>query len=156
MNVDHDVFSKLIDLLPVIQETALECLERELELFEHDRSRMFIEREDILRFFRFLQRKWALDLIYILLIQGELHFNEIRRILEGISSRTLTDRLSELEERGIITRTVHQDRPVKVIYSLTGFGKGLAALFVPVLLYGLSHRPSSPECTPEQKAQPSC
>ena len=140
MHIDRDVFSKLVDLLPVIQETALECLERELELFEHDRSRMFMEREGILQFFRFLQRKWALDIIYVLLIQGELHFNEIRRILEGISSRTLTDRLSEMEERGIITRTVHQDKPVKVIYSLTDFGRGLAALFVPVLFYGLSYK----------------
>ena len=140
MHIDRDVFSKLVDLLPIIQETALECLERELELFKHDRSRMFMEREGILRFFRFLQRKWALDIIYVLLIQGELHFNEIRRTLEGISSRTLTDRLSELEERGIITRTVHQDKPVKVIYSLTDYGKGLAALFVPVLFYGLSYK----------------
>ena len=140
MHIDHDVFSKLIDLLPVIQETALECLERELELFKHDRSRMFMEREGILRFFRFLQRKWALDLIYVLLIQGELHFNEIRRTLEGISSRTLTDRLSELEESGIVTRTVHQGKPVKVIYALTEFGRGLAALFVPVLFYGLSYK----------------
>ena len=140
MHIDHDVFSKLGDLLPVIQETALECLEKELELFKHDRSRMFMEREGILRFFRFLQRKWALDIIYVLLIQDELHFNEIRRTLEGISSRTLTDRLSELEERGIITRTVHQEKPVKVIYSLTDYGRGLAALFVPVLFYGLSYK----------------
>ena len=140
MHIDRDVFSKLVDLLPIIQETALECLERELELFKHDRSRMFMEREGILRFFRFLQRKWALDIIYVLLIQGELHFNEIRRTLEGISSRTLTDRLSELEESGIVTRTVHQGKPVKVIYALTEFGRGLAALFVPVLFYGLSYK----------------
>ena len=142
MHLEHDVFSKLLELLPVIQETTLECLEMELELFRHDRSRMLAEREDIMRFFRFLQRKWALDTIYTLLIRGEIHFNEIRRTLEGISSRTLTDRLTELEERGIITRRVHQGKPVKVTYSLTDFGRGLAALFVPVLLYGLSHRPS--------------
>jgi len=98
-----------------------------------------MEREGILRFFRFLQRKWALDIIYVLLIQGQLHFNEIRRVLEGISSRTLTDRLSELEGRGIVVRTVHRDKPVKVMYSLTDFGRGLAALFVPVLFYGLSY-----------------
>jgi len=139
LQFDHDVFSKLIDLLPVIRETSLECLKKELELHKHDKSRMFMERKGILRFFRFLQRKWTLDIIYILLIQDELHFNEIRRILNGVSSRTLTDRLSELKEIGIITRTVHQDKPVKVIYSLTDYGKGLAALFVPVLFYGLNH-----------------
>lgn len=98
-----------------------------------------MERKSILKFFHFLQRKWTLDIIYILLIQGELHFNGIRRILEGISSRTLTDRLSELEKIGIISRTVQQDKPIKVIYALTEYGKGLAALFVPVLFYGLTN-----------------
>ena len=99
MLIDQDIFSELLDLLPIIKETSLECLRRELESFKHDRSRMSMEREGFLRFFRFLQRKWAVDIIYILLIQEELHFNGIRRLLEGISSRTLTDRLVELEER---------------------------------------------------------
>ncbi|EMR73154.1 putative transcriptional regulator, partial [Thaumarchaeota archaeon SCGC AB-539-E09] len=49
-------------------------------------------------------------------------------------------RLSEMEEIGIITRNVRQDKPVKVIYSLTDYGKGFAALFVPVLFYGLSYK----------------
>ena len=140
MHIDQDVFSKLIDLIPVIQDTALECLEKELALHKHDRSRMFTEREGFMRFFRLLQRKWALDVIYVLLIQGKLHFNELRRVLEGVSSRTLTDRLSELGERGIVARAVHQGKPVKVIYSLTEYGRGLAALFVPVLFYGVSNK----------------
>ena len=139
MHIEDDVFSELVNLLPVIQETALGCLEKELNSFKHDSSRMLMEREGIQRFFRFLQRKWALDIIYVLLIRGQLHFNEIRRVLEGVSSRTLTDRLSELEGRGIVARTVHGDKPVKVMYSLTDFGRGLAALFVPVLFYGLSY-----------------
>jgi DNA-binding HxlR family transcriptional regulator len=140
LHIDQDVFSELIDLVPIIQDTALECLEKELTLHRHDRSRMFTEREGFMRFFRLLQRKWALDVIYVLLIQGELHFNELRRVLEGVSSRTLTDRLSELGERGIVSRAVRQDKPVKVMYSLTDYGRGLAALFVPVLFYGLSNQ----------------
>ena len=140
MHIEDDVFSELVDLLPVIQETALGCLEKELNLFKHDSARMFMEREGILRFFCFLQRKWALDIIYVLLIQGQLHFNEMRRVLEGVSSRTLTDRLSGLEGRGIVARTIHGDKPVKVMYSLTEFGRGLAALFIPVLYYGLNYK----------------
>ena len=139
IHIDKSVFSKLIELLPVIQETSLECLQRELELYKHDKNRILMERMSILKFFHFLQRKWTLDIIYILLIQGEIHFNGIKRTLEGISSRTLTDRLSELEKIGIISRTVYQDKPIKVIYSLTEYGKGLAALFVPVLFYGLTN-----------------
>ena len=140
MQIDKDVFSELLNLLPMIQETSMRCLRRELELFRHDRSRMSMEREVFLRFFRFLQRKWAVDIIYVLLIQGELHFNEIGRLLEGISSRTLADRLVELEERGVINRKVQQSRPVKVIYSLTSFGKGLVTLLVPVFLYASEYK----------------
>ena len=99
-----------------------------------------MEREAFLRFFRFLQRKWAVDILYVLLIQGELHFNEIRRLLEGISSRTLADRLVEFEERGVINRQIQRSRPVKVIYSLTRFGRGLVALLVPVFLYALRYQ----------------
>ena len=140
MQIDHDVFSKLLNLLPIIQEASLECLRRELESFDHDGSRMSMEREGFLRFFRFLQRKWAIDVMYVLLVQEELHFNEIRRLLEGVSSRTLTDRLVELEERGVIDRKVQRTRPVMVKYSLTDFGRGLVALLVPVFLYASSHQ----------------
>jgi DNA-binding HxlR family transcriptional regulator len=139
VKLDQDVFSELLNLLPAIQETSLKCLHRELELFKHDSSRMSMEREMFLHFFRFLQRKWAVDIIYVLLIKGELHFNEIRRLLKGVSSRTLADRLVELEERGVINRQVQQSRPVKVIYSLTSFGKGLVSLLVPVFLYASSY-----------------
>lgn len=135
MGKNQDVFSELLDLVPIIQKASLKCLRRELELFKHDRSRMASERDKFLRFFHFLQRKWTVDIIYVLLIQKELHFNEIRRLLENISSRTLTDRLTELEERRVVNRRVQQTRPVKVIYSLTSFGKGLVTLLVPVFLY---------------------
>ena len=140
MQIDHDVFSELLDLVPVIQETSLKCLRRELETFKHEDSRITMEREVFLRFFRFLQRKWAVDILYVLLIQGELHFNAIRRLLEGISSRTLADRLVELEARGVINRQIQRSRPVKVIYSLTSFGRGLVALLVPVFLYAVSYQ----------------
>ena len=139
IQVDESVFTKLADLIPLIQETSRECLNRELELHNHDSTRILMEREGILTFFHFLQRKWTFDIIYILLIQKELHFNGLRRILEGISSRTLTDRLSELEDIGIISRTVQQDKPIKVLYSLTKYGEGIATLFVPILYYGLTH-----------------
>jgi DNA-binding HxlR family transcriptional regulator len=140
MQIDQDVFSELLNLLPIIQETSLECLRRELGSFEHDGSRMSMEREGFLRFFRFLQRKWVIDVMYVLLVQEELHFNEIRRLLEGVSSRTLTDRLVELGERGVIGRKVQRSRPVMVKYSLTDFGRGLVALLVPVFLYASSHQ----------------
>jgi DNA-binding HxlR family transcriptional regulator len=140
LHINREVFSELLNLLPIIQETSLECLRRELELFEHDGTRMSMEREEFLHFFKFLQRKWAIDIIYTLLVQEELHFNEIRRLLKSVSSRTLTDRLVELGERGIIKRRVQQGRPVKVIYSLTSFGRGLVALLVPVFLYASSHQ----------------
>lgn len=140
MSYDRAIFSELLDLIPVIQETTLECLHRELDSFRHDSQRMSMEREGFLEFFRFLQRKWSIDVIYVLLVQDGLHFNEIRRLLGGISSRTLADRLVELEDRGVIDRSVQETRPVKVLYSLTEYGRGLIALLVPVFLYSIQFR----------------
>ena len=135
MQIDQDIFGELLNLIPVIQETSLTCLRKELELFKHDKTRMSLEREEFLKVFRFLQRKWTLDIVYILLVQEVMHFNEMRRLLGRVSSRTLTERLVELKEMGVVNREVLQERPVKVAYSLTEFGRGLVSLLVPLFIF---------------------
>lgn len=56
------------------------------------------------------------------LLEGTKRFGELTRLLDGVSPRTLTRQLRELEEHGIITRHVHQQIPPKVDYSLTPLG----------------------------------
>jgi DNA-binding HxlR family transcriptional regulator len=68
--------------------------------------------------------RWKVLVIHHLL-QGTRRFGELTRLLKGISARTLTRQLRELEECGLIDRFVHQQIPPKVEYSLTDLGRNL-------------------------------
>jgi len=68
--------------------------------------------------------RWKVLVIHHLL-EGKQRFGELTRLLGGISARTLTRQLRELEDCGIIDRQVHQQIPPKVEYSLTPLGKKL-------------------------------
>src|SRR5262245_32473029 len=68
--------------------------------------------------------RWKVLVIHHLL-HGAKRFGEPTRLLHGISARTLTRQLRELEASGIIHRYVHQQIPPKVEYSLTPLGSKL-------------------------------
>ena len=68
--------------------------------------------------------RWKVLVIHHLL-EGTRRFGELTRLLKGVSARTLTRQLRELEESGIINRYVHRQIPPKVEYSLTPLGSKL-------------------------------
>jgi len=68
--------------------------------------------------------RWKVLVIHHLL-ESKLRFGEMTRLLGGVSARTLTRQLRELEECGVIDRHVHQQVPPKVEYSLTPLGREL-------------------------------
>jgi DNA-binding HxlR family transcriptional regulator len=59
----------------------------------------------------------------------------LKEHLPGIGSRTLSQRLKELEGQGIVARTVFPEVPVRVEYSLTPKGARLGDLFLPVIAH---------------------
>jgi DNA-binding HxlR family transcriptional regulator len=69
-----------------------------------------------------LEGKWTL-LILRELFQGTRRFGELRTTLEGVSPKTLTERLRFLEDRGVILRTIYPEIPPRVEYSLTERGR---------------------------------
>ena len=69
--------------------------------------------------------KWSV-LVIMLLIEGPRRFNELKRMIDGISQRMLTLTLRGLERDGLVTRTVFQTIPPRVDYELTDLGRGLA------------------------------
>lgn len=79
--------------------------------------------------------KWVVEIVVVLSQRGTLRFNELKASLGGISSRTLTQRLRELEERGLVDRKLFDEMPVRVEYSLTRKGLDVAALALPLVLY---------------------
>jgi len=68
--------------------------------------------------------KWSV-LVIMLLGGGPRRFNELKRMVGGISQRMLTLTLRGLERDGLITRTVFPTIPPRVDYELTDLGRGL-------------------------------
>ena len=68
--------------------------------------------------------KWKL-LILRNLLQRPWRFNELRKDLEGISQKVLTDSLRSMEADGIISRTVYAEVPPRVEYALNDLGETL-------------------------------
>ncbi len=79
--------------------------------------------------FELLGRKWTLHTVGFLSEADSVRFNELKRMLDGISPRTLSDRLSELEEMGLIERIDHGTIPPKVEYRLTEKGEDLDRIY---------------------------
>jgi DNA-binding HxlR family transcriptional regulator len=71
--------------------------------------------------------KWTV-LIIRRLAEGTLRFAQLRRAVDGISQKVLTNTLRTLERNGIVTRRVYASVPPKVEYSLTGLGRSLCNL----------------------------
>ena len=74
--------------------------------------------------FAVLQEKWALPIIYVLL-QGQLGFNEMGRAAGAVNPATLAQRLSRLEQVGLIRKRVQSVMPPRTLYELTSEGRAL-------------------------------
>ncbi|MGA8117340.1 MAG: helix-turn-helix domain-containing protein [Actinocatenispora sp.] len=74
-----------------------------------------------------LANKWTL---YVLaaLREGPCRFNELRRILDGVTQKMLTQTLRALERDGLVRREVFATVPLRVEYSLTELGVGAGRL----------------------------
>jgi DNA-binding HxlR family transcriptional regulator len=70
------------------------------------------------------------------LISGPKRFGDMIESLEGVSTRTLTQKLKKLEGQNIISRTEYKEKPPRVEYSLTSKGKGLKKIVSALLQYG--------------------
>ena len=84
-----------------------------------------------------LDGKWTMLVIRDLL-DGTRRFGELRRSLAGISPKTLTDRLRELEESGLVTRTMYAEIPPRVEYDLTERGRRLSPVLSALADFGRS------------------
>jgi DNA-binding HxlR family transcriptional regulator len=82
-----------------------------------------------------LLQKWSIEICFLLRMKEPRRFNELKENLPGIGSRTLSQRLKELESQGIVQRTVFPEVPVRVEYRLTPKGSRLGDLFLPVIAH---------------------
>ena len=86
--------------------------------------------------------KWKLLILRNLLMRP-WRFNELRKNLEGISQKVLTDSLRSLEEDGIIIRTVFPEVPPRVEYSLSNLGESMRPILDAMASFGNHYKETS-------------
>ncbi len=95
-------------------------------------------------------QKWSFEILFLLRMKERLRFNELKeeltsvsqhgiagkvKQLAGVGSRTLSQRLKDLEAQGLVRREVYPEVPVRVEYSLTAKGLRFGDLIMPVIAH---------------------
>ncbi len=83
--------------------------------------------------------KWKL-LIMRNLLARPWRFNELKKDLEGISQKVLTDSLRSMEADGIITRTVYPEVPPRVEYALSELGESMRPIIKAMEVWGTEYK----------------
>lgn len=83
--------------------------------------------------------KWKL-LILRDILSGTKRFGELRKNLDGISQKVLTNSLREMETDGLVIRTVFAEVPPRVEYSLSDIGKTLRPIIDAMEIWGLDYK----------------
>ena len=88
-------------------------------------------------------RRWTGAIVFILL-KARCRFATLREAIPDITDRMLSERLQELEQEGVVERTVVPDSPVRVEYSLTRKGRALVAVVDAVAEWAHKWGPEAP------------
>ena len=83
--------------------------------------------------------KWKLRII-VALKEGNRRFNELQRVIDGISAKVLSAELKDLELNGFVKRNVFTGTPVVVEYELTDYSETLAGVLQSLSEWGAMHR----------------
>lgn len=83
--------------------------------------------------------KWKLLIIRNLLVRP-WRFNELKKDLDGISQKVLTDSLRSMEADGLITRTVFPEVPPRVKYALSDLGQSLKPILESMVEWGNAYK----------------
>lgn len=97
--------------------------------------------------------KWK-PLILWALGDRVLRFNELLKELPGVNTKMLTKQLRELEQDGVIRRTVYPEVPPRVEYAITDFGKTLIPILEALCTWGAQYLGVSEESVLECAAKP--
>ena len=87
-----------------------------------------------------IQGKYKMTILYTLMEFGVVRFNELQRYISGISFKTLSSSLKELERDGLIIRKEYPQIPPKVEYSLSERGTSLMPLLDGMCEWGDKNR----------------
>ncbi len=84
--------------------------------------------------------KWKSLILLSLGFKGTMRFGELQRMHNGIPAKTLSKELKDLEQNGLVKRTVLDTMPVTVQYEITPYGRTLEKLLMDLRAWGMDHR----------------
>ena len=90
-----------------------------------------------------LEGRWKLIILFHLFGGQVQRFSDLERLIPDISQKMLSQQLRQLEDDGIVVRTVYPQVPPKVDYRLTAWGQSLCPA-LDALLTWLEHKPAAP------------
>ncbi len=90
-----------------------------------DRQPEQMEKCEIANIWQVLGKRWALLILKNLSTKEVIRFNELKRLLPGISSTVLAERLLDLDREGLISKQIYPEIPPRVEYRLTARAKEL-------------------------------
>nr|WP_300410124.1 helix-turn-helix domain-containing protein [uncultured Ruminococcus sp.] len=85
--------------------------------------------------------KWKILIMRNLLVRS-WRFNELKKDLDGISQKVLTDSLRSMEDDGIVTRTVYAEVPPRVEYALSPLGESMRPIMDAMEKWGTEYKKS--------------
>lgn len=85
--------------------------------------------------------KWKIIIMRNLLVRS-WRFNELKKDLDGISQKVLTDSLRSMEDDGIVTRTVYAEVPPRVEYALSPLGESMRPIMDAMEKWGTEYKKS--------------
>lgn len=86
-----------------------------------------------------IEGKWKMHILFWLWKKGTMRYGELRKALESVSHKMLSNQLKELESDGLILRTEYPQVPPKVEYSLTETGLSLMPVLHALCNWGYEH-----------------
>ncbi|HTB98380.1 MAG TPA: helix-turn-helix domain-containing protein [Terracidiphilus sp.] len=84
--------------------------------------------------------KWKVLILWHLGVAGVCRFGELQRKLPGVTQRTLTLQLRELEKAGLVERTVYAEVPPRTEYRQTEHAKDLGDVYMALKRWSLAHK----------------
>jgi DNA-binding HxlR family transcriptional regulator len=93
--------------------------------------------------FKIIGKKFTFHIVRNMAMRNQTRFNEFLGTIENINSKTLAIRLKELEDTKIIKRTVYDEVPPKVEYTLTKKGKDLQGIIDQMATFSMKHYPKT-------------
>ncbi|HXS52667.1 MAG TPA: helix-turn-helix domain-containing protein [Usitatibacter sp.] len=84
--------------------------------------------------------KWTV-LVLSVLTEDTTRFNELRRRVQGVTQKALTQTLRDLERLGLVSRRIYAEVPPRVEYSLTPLGRSLVKVLDDIKAWTETHAP---------------